>query len=1087
MNCRLITLLLFVLTGMGGFAQQFHFKQYSLEEGLSRSGVYDILQDKTGFLWVATEGGGLCKFDGKSFKPYTRFNGLASEKIRVIFQDKSGIIWLGTTNGLSYFDGEKFFSLNESDGIADNYIRSIEQDHEGNIWVGSNRGISIIDSDEKGVSRKLKVNFSLPNKKVRSLQAQGDIMWIGTDDGLCKYDDGNIDVITYEEGLSNNLILTLFVDSNNELWVGTENGLNKITQVGIENWSEGNGLISNRVRSITEDYKGNFWIGTGEGISIFNGQTFTNLNSKNGLSNERIRCVTTDNFNNIWVGTYFGGIMRFNHQDFIAYTPSEGIISSQIHTITEDEKGDIIIGTYDGVSKLKIFNDKLVRTKTVTTEQGLMNNDVRSVYKDENECYWYGTAKGITLIQNNKITYLDEQVGLKNTAITVIKKIKDIYWIGTADGIAKIRTTDYVAFQVEFFQNNDGLAGNEVSQIAADSHDNVWVSFSDGTFNFFEENRIINPIMDKSIREITSFSIDSSDQFWIGTNGNGLFYGNYDATEHEMKLNNLSTLDGLSSNYIFSLLIDDNQIWAGHENGLDLLTQNTDSTFDVQSYGPERGFFGLQNNQNASYMDTDGNLWFGTVNGLFCLKNNVLEQFTEGKPSINYIQSIKINGKYIDWENSDDLCEGTEGVFALPRNLSLPHDENNIAFEFIGLNFISPKNVKYSWMLEGFDKDWKSVTKNNFTTYTNLDPGDYAFLLRSSNEHGRISGDPVRFEFKIEKPWWSTWLIRILALILGLAFISFVISLRTRQLRDKQRILEETIKERTTEITRQNEELEYKNSEITDSILYSRRIQQSILPGMEKLNHALTNYFVFYKPKDIVSGDFYWAELSPSEQNVTFVAVADCTGHGVPGAMVSLVGTRALNSAVRESGLTKPSEILNQTNEIVLEAFTDSESGTIIKDGMDIALLSLNNSTRKTTFQYAGAHNPLYIIRKKTKGNMIVNDAEIFPNIDLNDYNLFEIKGDKQPIGYFENQIPFKNHIGELEPGDRIYLISDGYADQFGGPKGKKFKYKALKTLLLANQNKNIEAQKSELKNAFFEWMGDLEQLDDVCLMGIEV
>lgn len=1089
MTRKLVTILLLVFVGLGAFAQQFHFKQYSLEEGLSRSGVYDILQDKTGFLWVATEGGGLCKFDGKSFKPYTRFNGLASEKIRVIFQDKEGIIWLGTTNGLTYFDGEDFISLTEEeDGIADNYIRSIAQDHEGNIWVGSNTGISIIDSDEKGVSHKLKLNFSLPHKKVRSLQTQGDIMWIGTDAGLCKYIDGNVStIITQEDGLSDDLILTQFVDSNNELWVGTENGLNKITSDTIQHWSTENGLISNRVRSIAEDYKGNIWIGTGDGISVFNGHTFLNLTSANGLSNERIRCVTTDNFNNIWVGTYFGGIMRFNHQDFVAYTPAEGLISNQIQAITEDEKGDIIIGTYDGVSKLKIYNEKLIRTKTVTTSQGLMDNAVTSILKDENDCYWYGTEKGITLIQNNKVTYLDEKVGLKNTEITVLKKINDTYWVGTHDGVAKIKTDDYKAFQVEFFQNSDGLSGNVVSQIAVDSKNNVWVSFLDGTFSFFEENRFINPIMDESIQEITSFSIDSADQFWIGTNGNGLFYGSYDTQEHTFDLNNLSTVDNLSSNYIFSLLLDDDLIWAGHENGLDLITATTDSTFGIQSYGPERGFFGLQNNQNASYKDTDGNLWFGTVNGLFCLKNNVMEKFTEGKPSINYIQSIKINGKYVDWNNSNKWCDGTKGVFALPVNLTLPYDENNISFEFIGLNFISPKNVKYSWMLEGFDRDWKAVTKNNFAIYTNLDPGKYSFLLRSSNEHGRITGDPIRFGFKIEKPWWSTWLVRILGAILAIAFISFLISLRTRQLRKKQRDLEDTIKERTTEIRRQKEELEYKNSEITDSILYSRRIQHSILPGTEKLNNALQSYFVFYKPKDIVSGDFYWADLSPNEKDLTFVAVADCTGHGVPGAMVSLVGTRALNSAVRESALTKPSDILDQTNEIVLEAFTDEESGTIIKDGMDITLLALDKSSPKTSFQFAGAQNPLWIVREKTKGNLIVNEAEIEPNIDLGEFNLFEIKGDKQPIGYFENKVPFKNHAGNLEKGDRIYLISDGYADQFGGAKGKKFKYKALKNLILSNQEIQIEGQLGELKRAFFEWMGDLEQLDDVCLMGIEV
>lgn len=934
---KIVILILMCWFHSGAYLQQFHFKQYSLEQGLSRSGVYDILQDNTGFLWVATEGGGLCKFDGKHFKTYTRFNGLASENVRVIFQDDQGILWLGTTSGLSYFDGENFHSLTESDGIADNYIRSIAQDHEGNIWVGSNRGISIIDATEKGVSRKLKITFSLPHKKVRSLYRQGDNMWIGTDGGLCKYNDGNIEVITTENGLSDNTILTLFLDSNQDLWVGTEDGLNKIADTIIEHWSVKDGLIHNRIRNITQDYKGNIWVGTSKGISIFNHSSFLNLNSENGLSNERIRSLTTDNFNNVWVGTYFGGIMRFNHQDFIAYTPKEGLVSNQIFSITEDEKGDIIVGTFDGVSKLKIFNDKLVRTKTVTTDHGLRSNAVQTVLKDENSYYWYGTDKGITLIKNNSVNYLDERIGLKNTAITTIRKINGTYWIGTEDGLGKIKTTDYRSFQVDFLQKEDGLAGRVVSEIREDQNGNIWVSFSDGEINVFKEDRLITPILPDGTQEITAFSIDSTDKFWIGTNGNGLFHGTYDQDEHTMKLENLSTVNELSSNYIFSLLLHDGLIWAGHENGLDLITPESDSSFAVQSYGPERGFFGLQNNKNASYADKKGNLWFGTVNGLFCLKNHVLQSFKEGKNSVNYIQTVKVNGKFIDWNNTE-WCEGVDGVYGLPKALTLPYNQNNISFEFIGLNYISPTNVRYSWKLEGLDDDWKSETSKNYTTYTNLYPGSYAFLLKTSNEHGKISGDPIRFNFTIEKPWWSTWFIRILIILLSLGLVGLVISLRTRQLRKNQRDLENTIKERTVEITRQKEELQYKNREITDSILYSRRIQQSILPGKEKLNALLHSHFVFYKPKDIVSGDIYWVEEAPTGTNTVFVAVADCTGHGVPGAMVSLVGTRALNSSVRENQLTDTAEILDRTNKIVLESFTDVESGTIIKDGMDIGL-----------------------------------------------------------------------------------------------------------------------------------------------------
>lgn len=1085
---RTLLVILFSLS-FYGISQQFHFKQYSLAEGLSRSGVYDVLQDRNGFIWVATEGGGLCKFDGENFATYTRFNGLASEKVRNIFQDKNGVIWLGTTKGLSYYDGHDFHTLNVKDGIADNFVRSITQDHQGNIWIGSDKGITIIDAEEKGVSTKLKTNFSLPHKKVRTLISQDNIVWIGTDKGLGKYENDEIEILSTKNGLTSDIILCLFIDSKNNLWIGTQDGLNQFDKNGImKAWTEKDGLISNRVRSITEDHLGNIWIGTSKGISLFKDENFLNLDKTNGLANDRIRCLTTDNFNNIWIGTYFGGIMRFNHQDFIAYTPQEGLISNQIYSISEDDNGNIMTGTYDGVSLLKIENEKLVSCANTTQFNGLADNAVKTIYKDENDYYWYGTANGISIMKNNKTIQITKKEGLKNANITEIKKYKGTYWIGTEDGLAQISTNDYKKFRIDFLNEDDGLAGKEVSSITHDKKGNVWVSFADGGLTLFKEKRLITPFLPEGVNEITALVLDSTDQFWIGTNGRGVYHGRYIAEKSTLDLSNISTSNSdLHSNYIFSLLLSEQNIWIGLENGLDIIMPLKDSTFRIQSYGPERGFFGLQNNQGASFEDSKGNLWFGTVNGLFCLRKHALGNLTEGKTSINYIKSLKVNGESIDWKNSN-WCDNSSGTYELPSNLKLPYDQNNISFDFIALNFISPTDLKYSWKLDGFDDNWKIATDKSYTTYTNLYPGDYSFLLKSSNEHGLITGEPVEFKFSIEKPWWSTWLFRIISILLILTLIILIISLRTRQLRRKQRYLEKTIQERTTEITLQKEELEFKNIEITDSILYSRRIQNSILPSKESLNNLLNEHFIFYKPKDIVSGDFYWIEASPSNPNQIFVAVADCTGHGVPGAMVSLIGTRALNSSVRESQLIKVSEILNKTNHIVQEAFTDSESGDIIKDGMDIALCSITYKDEDNVeLQFAGAHNPVWIVRKSDQKNILANDNTIEPNISDNGYNLFEIKGNKQPIGYFENQTPFKNFSVPLKKGDRIYMTSDGYADQFGGERGKKFKYKALKLLLLSIQANDLDTQNKLVQQCFFDWKGDLEQLDDVCMMGLEV
>ena len=260
-------------------------------------------------------------------------------------------------------------------------------------------------------------------------------------------------------------------------------------------------------------------------------------------------------------------------------------------------------------------------------------------------------------------------------------------------------------------------------------------------------------------------------------------------------------------------------------------------------------------------------------------------------------------------------------------------------------------------------------------------------------------------------------------------------------------------------INEQKAEVEEKNQEITDSITYAKRIQDAILPPSLELNKHLKDGFVLYKPKDIVAGDFYWLEVI---DDVVFYAAADCTGHGVPGAMVSVVCHGALNRAVREFKLTNPADILNKVRELVVEAFNTSSDN--IKDGMDIALCALNFETNQLTF--SGANNSLYIISKGV---------------------LREIKANKQPIGRYVTSEPFTKHEIQLIKGDTVYVFTDGYADQFGGDKGKKFKYEPFREMLLANQTKSMDDQKMFLDKTFEVWKGELEQVDDVCVIGVRV
>ena len=289
----------------------------------------------------------------------------------------------------------------------------------------------------------------------------------------------------------------------------------------------------------------------------------------------------------------------------------------------------------------------------------------------------------------------------------------------------------------------------------------------------------------------------------------------------------------------------------------------------------------------------------------------------------------------------------------------------------------------------------------------------------------------------------------VLIIMLTLIYRRFKITSKQKTIIESQKVL----------VEKAYDELDEKNKEITDSIKYAKRIQAAILPTDKRFNESLKDAFILYKPKDIVAGDFYW--LQENKEHI-LIAAADCTGHGVPGALVSVVCNNALNRSVREFGLSDPGKILDKTREIVIAEFEKSDEN--VKDGMDISLCSLSLSTR--TLNWAGANNPLWIMRNN---------------------ELIEYKANKQPIGKFDNPHPYTTHSVSLESGDIIYIFTDGFIDQFGGEKGKKLKTKGFETLLQSIHELPMTIQKAKLDEAFENWRGTLEQIDDVCVIGVRV
>lgn len=313
--------------------------------------------------------------------------------------------------------------------------------------------------------------------------------------------------------------------------------------------------------------------------------------------------------------------------------------------------------------------------------------------------------------------------------------------------------------------------------------------------------------------------------------------------------------------------------------------------------------------------------------------------------------------------------------------------------------------------------------------------------------------------------------LSVIGFIILIVTLSIIISKNRRRKR-----LNDVLSEKNQLIQEQKEIVEEKNHSISDSINYARRLQSAILPTREQVNKFFPNSFLFFRPKDIVSGDFYWFE---QKGDVCFMAVADCTGHGVPGAMVSVVCSNALNRCVNEFGLLKPNEILDKAREIVVE--TLGKSGEDVTDGMDIALAAINFKKKKV--QFSGANNALWLVRS----NENIGDLQPLVNHTLDMYSLIELKGDKQPVGLFDHMTNFTLIEFDYQKGDAIYMTSDGYADQFGGEHGKKFKYRPLKDEILGMQLMSMDTQVKQLERVFDDWIGNQEQVDDLCFIGFKL
>jgi len=1057
-------------------AQNYNFKHYTIEDGLLHEFVNDIIQDSKGNVWLAT-GGGLSKFNGVEFSNYTSKFGLNYSRLLSLSEDHSGNIWIGSSQGINVFNGDIFLSCQDSQ--LGKTVLALEKANNNLMWILTDSGLNIATL----VNNKIKFKhlpYNLGYKNEISIFQQRDLnnfvlqtknigTFIGYGGTLFWFHNKKMNKILMPDSIQ---VFSACELDNNEILIGTNKGFFLFNNLSLKpfrnNFTHNASILKIKVSKF-KIWAIAKWKGESESylicIKLSNPDYFRKIGKKNGLINDPTS-IFIDHENNVWCSSY-GGLSILRGESFINYHTKNGMIGNKIWGVTEDSEHRIWAGTIgEGLSI--ISKDTII--ERFGLKEGLPDLFVGKIFELNKNKMLIGTAKhGLCMANFNpkKKTWLFEQLKIKlnqgDTRIDdITKDHNDTIWIASSKGLYFCLPNKIDPVHYPLFEGDTGQVF--VQKLLFSSKKELWVTTRNKGV-FVKRNGKFHSILETLLNNkiIASICEDCFRNIWIASQTDGVMNI---STKNPVWLNESH---GLSSKLVYFLQADNHcNLWIGTNLGLDkmiLYPYNKNHQIVIRHYDTDDGLQTLEMNLNGSIMDHHDNLWFASNNGL--LKYSYNEDIINSVPPITHITDIKLFSKKTNWNKYHFK---TTSWYHIPKNLKLSYKNNHITFEFVGISYKNPKKVTYSWILEGFDKKWNPPTSSRQAIYSNLEPGKYTFKLKASNDEGLWTKNEIVYSFEIIPPFWTTWWFRLIITILFIFSLYYAYRIRTLSLRKKHIELEKQVKERTTEILKQKEKIEEIYHVLNQSIEYAKNIQKAILPDEKTLSKYFSDYFVLFMPRDKVSGDFYWWTYMKHE-NIIVLTVADCTGHGVPGAFMSMLGITMLNEIVNKEFITYPAVILRRLRKDIVKTLRQSTEVGELKDGMDMAVVSIN--LESLLLQYAGANNPVYIIRP------------ISPN--SNEFNLFELKPDKMPISIYDKMDKFTPQEFQLNKGDRIFVFSDGFADQFGGNKGKKLMYKNFKQLLMNTSSLRMNQQHESLITFLNEWKKNYDQIDDITVVGIEI
>jgi len=1032
------------------YSQNINFKHYGIDEGIIHPAIYSINQDKNGFLWLST-GAGVCRFDGMKFSIPPTSDSISQTLANTSFLDRSGKVWFGYDDGSVYcFSNHKLrkiFKNSESPSV----VNAFTETSDGIIIAATqNGGFYIL-----GENKTQKITDGTKDRLYYSLVALSNNKFLaGTDNGLwvtsIDFQSGKVKNESKVPGIPNTKIQCIIPTAEQgSFWVGTEDAgfyfvklLNQGDRSSVKNIGEKYKLSSYNIQWLLEDNQKNLWVCTfGNGVfkllyssekKFYEG--IINYNQENGLGDNFIKNAYQDKEGNIWIGTYSNGLAGIIDEAFVFYNfKTEGF--NDVLSITSD-KDNFWLGSHKYLIRVDTKNP-MVR-KIYSEKNGLPSDDITALHLTPDGTLWFGTEKNGLFkmdVRNEHISKFFSSSNSIENKINGIKELNNILWVATNGGVFEFNLKTGTS---KHYSTDTDLPHNKINDIFIDSHGIVWIAT--------KSNGLVSLNSDKHYKiegsgelEFMAITEDKKGDLWAATYGDGIFEFRHDS------LNFYTEKNGLKSDYCYSLITDaEGNIWVGHRLALSKI--NTD-TRKIMTYGPEIGITGDCNPASAG-IDPSGNLRFGTTDGL--IQYNYQKNRQKLLPPTLNLISVKISDKEIEFGD----------------RLELPYGLYRIRFDFVGLNYRAPSSVKYQYKLNGWESEWSELTQNSFAYYPRVEDGRFTFLLKAYNAEGICASEPLQFEIYVHPPFWKSWWFIILSISVIVALFYLYINYRERKQIQFQQYLQKMLDERTREVVEQKEVIEIKNRDITDSITYAQRIQASILPSIKRLQDTFSGCFIFYQPRDIVSGDFYW--FDKISDNKFVIVCGDSTGHGVPGALMSMIGTTLIKDICNRPDVVNPSNILDKLDDEIRKTLNQNlESAGKMNDGMDLIACEIDTENYKVSI--ASAMRPV-VLYKDGEQMYIPGSAS---SIGGNEY-ASEIKS-------------FENRVYNLSKGDLVYMFSDGYPDQFGGPMGKKFKMVRLRNLLKDIHLLPMEEQFNHVKNTFNLWKDQLDQIDDVLFMGIKI